>query len=167
MNRLNKIELAFADKACFTMRNHFRCRPASPDNNRSAAGKSLNHNQTERFRPVYRIEKCFGVFQQFHLPLVINFTDELNKRMVKQRADFLLKICLIGWINLRGNFQRYITLYGKLDGLIRLFFFRKTAQIEEIILRMLIEFKAGWGIAMIDGFCPVDIFDRTALGITD
>src|SRR5690606_38663419 len=136
--------------------NDFRHGAKGPGNYRRPASHRLDHHQSKRLRPVDWEKKCLGAGKEGGLFGLVDFADELHKRIVEQWADLGLEVVSVGLVDLRGDLQRNTGPLGDFDRSIRALVVTDAAQEGEVIaLAVWMEAMQPCGQAMIDGREPV------------
>ncbi len=91
-DRSNGISFTFDNKSCFFGLDNLWYRTTTPSNHWSAASQSLDHHQTERFRPTDWEKKGSRIPEKTSLFAITNLANKFHLVPVNQWFDFLLKI---------------------------------------------------------------------------
>src|SRR3981189_2456533 len=80
------------NKPGYAIIDDLRHRPAVECNDRRAAGHCLDHDKSERFRPIDRKEQRRGVAEKFFLLTVVHFPNKSDIAAIDKRFNPLLEI---------------------------------------------------------------------------
>src|SRR5579875_3258345 len=115
LHRARSLLDAVDDETRHTVLDDLRHRAAWERNDGRAAGHRLNDDEPEGLRPVDRKEQRARIAEECALLSLPDLADELDERMIEQRADALLEVLPVGVVDLGRDLERQPCETGDLD----------------------------------------------------
>src|SRR5262252_6077213 len=103
---LERFALGVDDEAGAARLDDFGNRSAVPGDDRSSACHGFDHDQSEGFRPADREYQRQRVGEKLRLVLRADLANELDQRIIEERADDAVEIDLVGTVHLGSDTQR-------------------------------------------------------------
>lgn len=155
------------DETAHPVLDDFRHGTLAVGDDRRAAGHGLDHDQTERLRPIDGEEKGSGIAEKIVLVHFVYFADKIDQRLLQERLDPRVEILFIDWIYLRRDLEFHAEGQGNGDGLLHPLLRRDPAKEGEIAARLRMEGQQLLGDAVVDRGLPVGVRQWPPLRVGD
>ncbi len=153
------------NKTVHSIHDDFRDRSPAEGDDRRAAGHGLDHDQPERFRPVYGEEEGSGLAQKaVFLPLV-DFADELDSRLVQERPYSFVEKWFVHRVHFGGDLELHAQGKGNFDCGVHPLLRGDAAEEGQVTARFGVKAQQLVGNAVVHRALPVDVRQGATLRI--
>jgi hypothetical protein len=134
-------------------------------NHGRAASHGLNHHKAKGFAPIDGKQKSSSLTEKCIFLATPDFPDEVNKRVIKQRLDDILKIYHVNAINLGRYLQWHTGAFRDLDSVVQALFWRGTSEKYEVAAASVANRKRLSRQTVVDGTLPIRPRQRPTLSV--
>ena len=159
--------LVVHDESCNAVFHDFADGPAAIGDDGRSAGKSFDHHQAERLRPVDREQQRSRIANEVVLLVLTDLAGEVDQRMRQQGLYLAIEVALVERVDLGGDSQADAAGQRDLDGAVDPLFRGDAPDKGEIVLGLGVKNVQIGRQSMVDGGAPTAARELRPLAVRD